>query len=158
MLLAYFNIFPALMRLMPQTPYLIQHTAIAPHITCCWVLLVFNCFRSSPLHWNFASMRHVIIFIKEVPWHAKISNLYLTKKINNLAVQQESVQKSLYLACVVFRHQYVPCCQVSVHKPFLGQVLHSKANVPAELQQLLAQYGRIQLVYLSRAVATIWSV
>ena len=61
----------------------------------------------------------------------------------------------MYLADIVHGHQYVPCCQVSVHKPFLSQVLHSSANVPTELQQLFSQYVGFHLVNLARTVVRV---
>ncbi len=37
-----------------------------------------------------------------------------------------------YLEYIVPSHQYVPGCQVSVHKTFTGQILHPKRHLLTE--------------------------
>ena len=47
---SYLKILMFFKRLVSQTPYLIEDTPIAPYITSCGVLSVFDSFRGSPFH------------------------------------------------------------------------------------------------------------
>ena len=67
--------------LVSKTPYLIQQTTIAPHITGSRVFLIDNCFRSCPFDWHFASMRNIIAIILKVTGHSKVTYLRVRRRV-----------------------------------------------------------------------------
>ena len=69
----YLNISQISKRLVSQTPYLIEQTSIAPHITGSGVLLEVDCFWGSPLHRDLTTMRDIAS--SQVTCHPKITNL-----------------------------------------------------------------------------------
>ena len=66
---------------MSQTPDLVQHTAIAPHITGSRVLSIDKSLRSSPFHRNLSPMGHIVIIVNQIPRHSKVA--YLRNNYNN---------------------------------------------------------------------------
>ena len=62
-------------RLVPQAPYLVEHTAIAPHITSRGVLFVFQCLRGCPLDWDLPTLWDIVVSVLQISGHAKICNL-----------------------------------------------------------------------------------
>ena len=63
----HFTVLKKLHRLMAKAPYLIEKASIAPHIIGSGVFLVEESFRCSPLHWDLASMRDIVVLISQVP-------------------------------------------------------------------------------------------
>ena len=58
-----------------ETPYLIQYTAIAPHITGGGVLAEYECLWSCPLEGDLASLGHIVVVLNEIPGHPKVTDL-----------------------------------------------------------------------------------
>ena len=58
-----------------KTPYLKEQTPIAPDITGSGVLLIVQCFRCSPLHWDLSSVSNIVVIIGQITRHTKVSNL-----------------------------------------------------------------------------------
>ena len=71
----YLGIGAVSVRFVSETPYLIQYTAIAPHITGSGVLHVAEYLRSTPLDRNTSSISHIVVLVQQIPRHAKVSNL-----------------------------------------------------------------------------------
>ena len=132
-------------RFVSETPYLIQQTAIAPHITGCGVLAKGKSFWCCPLDRNLPSMGHIVVIINQIPRHSKITDLkknttdksiciicnsYMYILIWELCMCSLSLacpcthgQGLAYLADTVFRNQYIPCCNVTMNKALPRQVL-----------------------------------
>ena len=66
---------PLCQKFVSETPYLVQYTAKAPHITGSGVLLLRDGLWGSPANWDHSSMRHIDIFVSQIPRHTKVSNL-----------------------------------------------------------------------------------
>ena len=62
-------------RLLPQCPYLIEHTAVAPDITGRRVLAIVDSLRGRPLDWDFSSVGTIVLLILKVSRQSKVSNL-----------------------------------------------------------------------------------
>ena len=64
-----------LKRFVSKTPYLIQQTAIAPHITGTGVLAKDKSFWCCPLDRDLPSMGHIVVIINEISRHSEITDL-----------------------------------------------------------------------------------
>ena len=73
--LAYLLVSPAFKGFVSKTPYLIEETAIAPHITGCGVLAIDKSLWSCPLERDFPSLGHIVVILNQVPSHAKVTDL-----------------------------------------------------------------------------------
>ena len=69
------SISHALKRFVSKTPYLIEETAIAPHITSCGVLAIVNSLWSCPFYRNLLSLGHIVVILNKIPSHAKVTDL-----------------------------------------------------------------------------------
>ena len=56
-----------MVRLNAESPYLIHDHSKAPHVTGSGVLPVTESLRGCPLHWNFSSMRDIVVSFLENP-------------------------------------------------------------------------------------------
>ncbi len=70
-------------RLLPQCPYLIEHTAVAPDITGRRVLVIVDSLRGRPLDRDFPSVGTIVLLILKVSRQSKVSNL----KVGGMEVQ-----------------------------------------------------------------------
>ena len=74
-LLTYIMVGIAFKGFVSEAPYLIEETAIAPHVTGSRVLFVRNSLWSRPLDWYFATVRHIVVVLFKITRHPKIRNL-----------------------------------------------------------------------------------
>ena len=78
--ITYLGIRNVIIRILSQAPDLIQHTAIAPYITCSGVLAVKDSLGGCPLHWDQAVCRYVVGIFHQISRHAKVTNLYSSSR------------------------------------------------------------------------------
>ena len=100
--------------------------------------------RCSPFDWNFSSTGYIVTTFLEISRHPKITNLQEKKtttinKYTNTHRQKKTKTKTvtsqLYLACCpIVTDQNIPGCQISVHKSFPCQVLHTRGYLTTKVE------------------------
>ena len=88
----------AFKRLVSETPYLVEDTAVAPDITGGGVLAEDESLWSCPLERDLPSLRHVVVIFNQVPSHTKVTYLQLLKVVlSHDFVSYYSLSKHLLL-------------------------------------------------------------